>query len=359
MTTLNNKMANKLATINKRIKDASKTGENLNVHLNFEHIKSFQDLNQRVFFYLNNIESGYELLRNLYNKKMKEHKTNLNDEKLSQPLRAKALYKICFWDCVPQAMQQIFYDLRRAIPKPLNDWQPTFGYNWQIATKKEIFNGEPHLNLFWQLEVTRLFKKPEIKQKAEVEKNQISYQVQNAKDIKFKVLNRTHLEIEFRDGETKVHNFKDLPMFWNKTKNKPNYLADILIDLANTKDGLLRANNQFHKVFGKTNKAATHISELSKALSSLIMIYDQETTATKRWFKSLGSGSNKIWKPKFNIDQSEERELMNHLKQIAKDNKTTREIAKEYVEQEAQERDYELNGVSVVGKKELKKIRIH
>ena len=91
MTTLNNKMANKLATINKRIKDATKTGENLNVHFDFEHIKSFQDLNQRVFFYLNNIESGYELLRNLYNRKMKEHKTNLNDEKLSQPLRAKAL----------------------------------------------------------------------------------------------------------------------------------------------------------------------------------------------------------------------------------------------------------------------------
>ena len=254
-------------------------------------------------------------------------------------------------------MQQIFYDIRRAIPKPLNDWHPTFGDNWQIANKKEIFNGEPHLNLFWQLELSRIIANPENFQEKEIkdEKSKILYEPQSAKDIKLSVLERAHIEIQFEDGKKGVHSFKELPMFWDKRKNQPNFRAGILIDLVNTKDGLLRANNPYHMTFGKSNKPINHISELSKGFSSFIKIFDLETTHTKRFFKSMGSGNNQIWIPKFQVGLSLESEMMSHLKEIkAQEHKTTKQVAKEFAEIEAQERDYELNGVSIVGEKELK-----
>jgi hypothetical protein len=272
-------------------------------------------LSQQIHFYMQ-LPNCYKIMIDRSIKVRDKSLQKLLNPKTHRTQRARCLYDIARFDMIPHSM--IGFLGNGKLPKELEEWKPTFGYNWFFEAIQEVEKSDIQGNLYWDFEADKIFKE-----------YHESLEVPSVKDIEIRVVDNDSLWIS-RGKDTDVYKFEELEDFWDKKSKVPNVLAHIMIDLSNDHEVRLKQNCETHKTFGKgtVDQSSKHISKLAKAFDKLIETRDQTQTATKRWFK-VAPHRDKAWTPKFKFKSSRSEEDRKLIADVLKKNHTVNKLAEE------------------------------
>ena len=263
-----------------------------------------QILAQQVLF-MSGSKSGYELLLKVgFGVPKESYKVFMNPD-TNQTQRTRCLYDIARWEMIPHLL--IGFRGNQPLPKELQDWNPIFGRNWFIKSMNEIPRSDMIGNMYWHFEAEKLYKQATMLER-----------LPRVKELTMEVIENHSLLIK-RDGDDAIiKRFDEMDVFTDGSTKKLNTLAHIFIDLSDSLEECLKANDPYATAFGKGAKngkdqSSKHISQLAKALDSIVKTEDQELggTATKRWFR-VQDGTDKRWYPRFKFIPSrtaEERQM--------------------------------------------------
>ena len=168
-------------------------------------------------------------------------------------------------------------------------------------------------NMYWTFQADELYEKA-----TRLER------LPSVKELTIEVIENHSLYIKREGADAKIKRFDEMEVFTDGSTKKRNTLSMMLIDLSMCVDKKvhLKANDPYAIAFGKGAKngkdqSSKHISQLAKALDSIVKTEDQELggTATKRWFR-VQDGTDKRWYPRFKFVASrseEERKMAQKL----------------------------------------------
>jgi len=277
---------------------------------------SFGDYNlltAQILFYMADLKASGIMVDGSLKKIEKSYKKLMNPE-TNPTQRARCVYDIARYDLVIMIM--IGHCGNTDLPEVLEKWKPKLGRNWLLKSMNEISKSDMQGNMYWHFEAEKIYGEA-----------QTLLQAPRVKDIEIQVLETNSLAISY-NGNTDVYKFSELDAFWDSRSNCPNVNAHIMIDLSNAYDGMLKANNKYHKTFGRKADANKQLSKLCKALDSVVTTDNLDLTSTNRWFVEKNT-VDKQWKPKFKFIHSRTLEEMKLTKDIIDKNMKVSDIAVE------------------------------
>ena len=124
-----------------------------------EFIFTFQKpskLKEQIYKYLG-WKDGLKRLMEIYKVANEKHKATLEKSRAHLDIKANALYNIACYDMIPQLSIIIISEKEGVdLPKILDEWKPTFNWNWLNNAIEVIKKDDSGLNQFWSDEVLRM-----------------------------------------------------------------------------------------------------------------------------------------------------------------------------------------------------------
>ena len=234
--------------------------------------------------------------------------------------RIRCVYDIARYSIIPHML--IGFKGNQPLPKELQDWRPIFGSRWFIQSMSQIQHSDMLGNTYWHDQTEMLYAEYiKMKEKPRV------------KDLTLEVIDTRSLLIKCEGKRSNITDFDKLSVFWDKKSNVLNTKGHMLLDLSNSYEVCLKANNPVHTTFGKGAKddqSSKHISQLANALDSIVETKDQELggKATDRWFR-VQEGTDKRWFPRFKFIPSRTKEERRLAQNVMKKKMTTVDLAEQ------------------------------
>ena len=102
-------------------------------------------------------KDGLKRLMEIYNVANENHMSTLKKSSAHLDIKANALYNIACYDMIPQLSRIIMSEKEGVdLPKILDEWKPTFNWNWLNNAIEVIKKDDSGLNQFWSDEVLRM-----------------------------------------------------------------------------------------------------------------------------------------------------------------------------------------------------------
>ncbi len=126
-----------------------------------EFIFTFQKpskLKEQIYTYLR-WKDGLKKLMEIYKVANKNYKATLKKSSAHLDIKANALYNIACYDMIPQLLRTVISEKEGAdLPKILDEWKPTFNWNWLKNAIEVIKKDDGGLSNFWKDEVLSMLK---------------------------------------------------------------------------------------------------------------------------------------------------------------------------------------------------------
>ena len=204
-------------------------------------------------------------------------------------------------DMIIQAV--IFVRGNQPLPDELQDWNPTFGLEWQEKAKRLITSRENgwDSNPFWMKTYNEEIA-PHISDGVVISKDgkvRLPIRAETIKDVELELVNKDTVVINIQ-GDSHIYPIDQVNHLWDNRSNKPNANGRIFIDLHHNLESCLTRDGILNQEFGQNSTPEKQMSKFAKALDGLVFIQDdRRKDAINRWFFKDTRFPELKWKPRF------------------------------------------------------------
>jgi len=223
------------------------------------------------------------------------------DDKSPDYQKYYQLQWIAKMDMIIQAV--IFVRGNQPLPDELQDWNPTFGLEWQEKAKRLITSRENgwDSNPFWMKTYNEEIA-PHISDGVVISKDgkvRLPIRAETIKDVELALVNEDAVVISIQ-GDSHIYPIDQVNHLWDNRSNKPNANGRIFIDLHHNLESCLTRDGILNQEFGQNSTPDKQMSKFAKALDGLVFIQDDRRKASiSRWFFKDIKYPEPKWKPRF------------------------------------------------------------
>ena len=223
------------------------------------------------------------------------------DDKSPDYQKYYQLQWIAKMDMIIQAV--IFAKGNQPLPEELQDWNPTFGLEWQEEAKRLITSKENgwDSNPFWMKTYNEDIA-PYITEGVVISKDgkvKLPIRATNVKDVELSLVYEDTVVISIQ-GDSHIYSIDQVNHLWDNISNKPNANGRIFLDLHNNLENCLTKDGVLNQEFGKNSTPERQMSKFATALDGLVFIEDnRKKDAIDRWFFRDTRYRYIKWKPRF------------------------------------------------------------
>lgn len=313
---------NKTSYSIQELSEAINKGFKPTINLTFGNLKQLEKEVHTIM----QLPNGYKDLYNRSVAVVEKSYSKLIDPNTNKVQKARCVYDIACYDSLCYLMITFFGN--NELTNELKEWMPKFGRNWFLKSMNEI-EKDYLTNMYWTFQADELYEKATMLER-----------LPRVKELTIEVIEGHSLLIKRDGADAIIKRFDEMEVFTDGSTNKPNTLAQIFIDLSKSIDKkiCLKANDPYAYAFGKGAKngkdqSSKHISQLAKALDSIVETVDQELggVATKRWF-NVQDGTDKRWFPRFKFIPSRTAEERQMAQDVLNNTLSTMDVAEQMTE---------------------------